>query len=134
MECAKVTYTPTADEDRIAAAIVDAGLQVHKALGPGLLESTYEECLAYELTDRGLQFRRQLAIPIVYKSVKLDAGYRLDLIVESKVIVEVKAIDQVQPIHQAQLITYLKLSGCRLGLLANFNVTLFKDGIRRIVV
>jgi GxxExxY protein len=134
MEDATMTYTPTAEEDRIAAAIVDAGFQVHKALGPGLLESTYEECLAYELTDRGLQFRRQLAMPIVYKSVKLDAGYRLDLIVESKVIVEVKAIDQVQPIHQAQLITYLKLSGCRLGLLANFNVTMFKDGIRRIVV
>ena len=129
-----MTYTPTAEEDGIAAAIVDAGFQVHVTLGPGLLESTYEECLAFELTERGLKFRRQVAMPVVYKSVKLDAGYRLDLLVESKVIVEVKAIDRVQSIHQAQLITYLKLSRCRLGLLANFNVTLFKDGIRRIVV
>jgi GxxExxY protein len=122
------------EEDRIAAAIVDAGFHVHKALGAGLLESAYEECLAYELTDRGLGVRRQVAMPIVYKAVKLDAGYRLDLIVESKVIVEIKAIEQVQPIHQAQPMTYLRLSGCRLGFLANFNVTMFKDGMRRIVV
>ncbi|MCE9521560.1 MAG: GxxExxY protein [Alphaproteobacteria bacterium] len=129
-----MTYTPTAEEDRIAKAVVDAGFQVHKALGPGLLESVYEECLGYELSDLGLGVRRQIAMPIVYKTVKLDAGFRLDLIVESKVIVEVKAIEQLQPIHQAQLMTYLRLSGCRLGFLANFNVTMFKDGIRRIVV
>ncbi|MBP6014257.1 MAG: GxxExxY protein [Alphaproteobacteria bacterium] len=129
-----VTYTPTAEEDRIATAIVDAGFQVHKVLGPGLLESVYEECIAYELMERGLSVRRQVAMPIVYKTVKLEAGYRLDLIVESKVIVEVKAIDQLQPIHQAQLMTYLRLSGCRLGFLANFNVRMFKDGMRRMVV
>lgn len=98
-------YTPTAEEDRIPAAIVDAGFQVHKALGPGLLESAYEECLAYELSERGLGVRRQVGMPIVYKAVKLDAGYRLDLIVESRIVVEVKAIDQFQPIHQAQLMT-----------------------------
>ena len=127
-------YTPTAEEDRIAAAIVDAGFQVHKALGPGLLESAYEECLAYELTERGLTVRRQVAMPIIYKAVKLDAGYRLDLLVESTVIVEIKAIDQLLPIHQAQLTTYLRLSGCHLGFLANFNVSMFKDGVRRMVI
>jgi GxxExxY protein len=103
-------------------------------LGPGLLESAYEECLAFELAERGFAVRRQVAMPITYKAVKLDAGYRLDLIIGSQVIVEIKAIDQIQPIHQAQLMTYLRLSGCRLGLLVNFNVPMFRNGVRRIVV
>ena len=129
-----MTYTPTPEEDRIAAAIVDAGFQVHKALGPGLLESAYEECLAFELAERDLGVRRQAAMPITYKSVQLEAGYRIDLIVASLVIVEIKAIEQVQRIHQAQLMTYLRLSGCRLGFLLNFTVPVFKNGVRRIVV
>jgi GxxExxY protein len=129
-----MAYVPTSEEDRIAAAIVDAGFQVHKALGPGLLESAYEECLAFELAERGLIVRRQVAMPITYKSVQLEAGYRIDLIVESLVIVEVKAIEQVQRIHQAQVMTYLRLSGCRLGFLMNFTVPVFKNGVRRIVV
>ena len=129
-----MTYTTTAEEDRIAAAIVDAGYQVHRALGPGLLESAYEECLAFELAERSISVRRQVAMPITYKSVQLEAGYRLDLIVQSLVVVEVKAIEQFQPIHQAQLMTYLRLSGCRLGFLMNFNVQMFKTGVRRIVV
>ncbi len=129
-----MTYTPTLEEDRIAAAVVDSGFQVHNLLGPGLLESAYEECLAYELKERGFNIRRQVAMPITYKAVKLDAGYRLDLIVESQVVVEVKAIDRLLPIHQAQLMTYLRLSGRRLGLLMNFNVPMFRNGVRRIIV
>jgi len=120
--------------DQIAAQIVDAGFQVHKTLGPGLLESAYEECLAHELTQRGLVVRRQVAMPIAYKGVKLDAGYRLDLLVDSSIVVEVKAIESLLPIHQAQLMTYLRLSGCRLGFLMNFNVQMFKTGVRRIAI
>lgn len=128
-----MTYIPTPEEDSIAAAIVDAGFQVHNALGPGLLESAYEECLAFELAERRLNVRRQVAMPVTYKTVQLEAGYRVDLIVESLVIIEIKAIEQVQRIHQAQLMTYLRLSGCRLGFLLNFTVPIFKNGIRRIV-
>lgn len=101
-----MTYRPTTEEDRVAAAIVDAGYQVHKELGPGLLESAYEECLAFELAERGLGVRRQVAMPIEYKSVQLDAGYRIDLIVRSLVVVEIKAIEQIHRVHQAQLMTY----------------------------
>ena len=129
-----MTYRPTTEEDRVAAAIVDAGYQVHKELGPGLLESAYEECFAFELAERGLGVRRQVAMPIEYKSVQLDAGYRIDLIVQSLVVVEIKAIEQIHRVHQAQLMTYLKLSGCRVGFLMNFTVTLFKNGVRRVVV
>jgi GxxExxY protein len=129
-----VPYGPTAEEDRVAAAVVDAGFQVHRALGPGLLESAYEECLAFELADRGLSVRRQAPMPIVYKSVKLEAGYRIDLVVQSLIVIEVKAIEQIQRIHQAQVMTYLRLSGCRVGFLMNFTVPVFKNGVRRIVV
>ena len=120
--------------DRLARMIVDAGLTVHKALGPGLLESAYEHCLAHELMTRGLALRRQVAAPIVYKGTKLDAGYRIDLLVEDKIIVEVKAIDALTRLHEAQVLTYLRLSGCRLGFLMNFNVELFKNGVRRLVL
>ncbi len=106
---------------------------MHRRLGAGLLESAYEECLAYELGKSGLYVERQKGLPLIYDEIKLDVGYRLDLLVENKVIVELKAVERLADIHVAQLITYLKLSGCKLGLLINFNVTLLKDGVRRLV-
>lgn len=124
----------TSDIDRLARSVVDAGLKVHKSLGPGLLESVYEHCLAHELSLRGLSARRQVLVPIVYAGEKLDAGYRLDILVENLVIVEIKAIDALTRVHEAQVLTYLKLSGCRVGLLMNFNVALFKQGVRRLVL
>lgn len=113
---------------------VDAGLKVHSALGAGLLESTYEHCIAYELQDRGIEVRRQVALPITYRGIILDAGYRIDLVLAQSVVVEIKSVDAIMPIHKAQLLTYLKLSGCRLGYLMNFNVPLFKQGVKRMVL
>jgi GxxExxY protein len=113
--------------------IIGAAIAVHRALGPGLLESAYEACLAYELVQRGFTAVSQKPIPVVYRGVKLDCGYRLDLLVENRVIVEVKAVEKLNPIHDAQMISYLKLSGCKAGLLINFNVTILKNGIRRLV-
>ena len=118
----------------IARAIVDSGLSVHRALGPGLLESTYEHCLAYELNSRGLSVRRQLPLPIIYADTQLDAGYRLDLVIEDAVIIEIKAVEAFSRLHEAQILTYLKLSGYRMGFLMNFNVRLFKEGLRRFVL
>jgi GxxExxY protein len=115
----------------VATQFVDGGLRVHEALGPGLLESVYEHCLAHELTSRGLRVQRQVQVPITYRGEQLDAGFRLDLLVQECVIVEVKAMEALLPIHQAQMMTYLRLSGNRLGFLMNFNVTLLKSGIRR---
>ena len=125
-----------ADERAEAAArqAIDAGLKVHKALGPGLLESAYEHCLAYELAERGVSVERQAAQPVIYGNLTLDAGYRLDLLVDQSLIIEIKSVDTFAPIHSAQLLTYLKLSKIRLGLLMNFNVLLFKDGIKRIAL
>lgn len=120
--------------ERIAAQVIDAGLHVHQSLGPGLLESAYEQCLAHELAARGVAFQRQVSMPITYRGVRMDAGYRIDLLVDSCVIVEVKAAETFLPIHQAQLLTYLRLSGCRIGFLMNFNVKLFKSGLRRVVL
>ena len=117
-----------------ARQCIDAAVQVHKTLGPGLLESAYEHCLAHELTLRGVAVQRQLGLPVVYQGEKLDAGYRLDLVVDSSVIVEVKSVEALAPIHHAQVLTYLKLSGLRVGLLINFNVVLLKQGIRRLVL
>jgi len=114
--------------------IIGAAMEVHRVLGPGLLESAYEACLVYELTQQGLKVEQQKALPLLYKGVHLDCGYRLDLVVDEAVIVEIKAVDALHPIHEAQLISYLKLSGCRVGLLINFNVRLLKEGIRRFVV
>ena len=111
--------------EAIAETVVDCGLRVHRALGPGLLESAYETCLAFEIGRCGLEFRRQVVLPIVYDGTTLDAGYRIDLLVENAVLVEIKSVETLQPIHQAQLLTYLKLSGLRLGFLMNFNVALF---------
>lgn len=119
--------------NKISQKIIGAAIEVHKQVGPGLLESAYEACLAFELTERGLAMERQKALPIAYRGVELDCGYRIDLLVEDAVIVELKAVDRLEPIHEAQLITYLKLSGCQLGLLINFNVKVLKHGIRRLV-
>jgi GxxExxY protein len=129
------TFTPIpAEADGAAGTVVDAALKVHKALGPGLLESVYEICLAHELKSRGLAVERQVALPVTYDGVKLDAGLRLDILVERQVVVEVKAVEQMNPIYEAQLLTYLKLTGLRVGLLVNFNVKLLRDGIKRLVL
>ena len=114
--------------------MVDAAYAVHRALGPGLLESVYEVCLIHELNKRGLKVDRQVAVPVVYDDVRLDAGLRLDLVVENGVLVELKAVETILPVHHAQVLTYLKLSGLRLGLLINFNVPVIRDGIKRIVL
>ena len=119
--------------NKITDTIIGSAIDVHRELGPGLLETAYEACLAFELADRGLSIERQKALPIVYRDVRLDCGYRLDLLLENKVIVELKAVERVEPIHTAQLLSYLKLSGCKLGLLINFNVKVLKNGIRRII-
>lgn len=117
--------------NRVTEGIIGAAIQVHRSLGPGLLESAYEACLAYELKDRGWGVEEQKAIPLVYREVKLDCGYRLDLLVQNLVIVEIKAVDEILPIHRAQIISYLRLSGIEAGLLLNFNVKLLKNGIER---
>ena len=119
--------------NKITEAIIGGAIQVHRVLGPGLLESAYEACLAFELRKRGLGVEEQKPLPLVYEQVKLECGYRIDLVVEGAVVVEVKSIDAVAPIHEAQVISYLKLSGCKLGLLINFNVLQLKEGIRRFV-
>lgn len=119
--------------ERVGRAIIGAGLQVHRELGPGLLESSYEHCLCYELAKEGLPFRRQVSLPLRYDGQDLDAGYRLDLLVDERVIVEVKSVEALSRLHEAQILTYLKLSGHRLGYLLNFNVPMFRQGIRRVV-
>ncbi len=119
--------------DKISDGIIGAAIEVHRALGPGLLESAYEACLAFELIDRGMRVEQQKSLPVTYRGIQLDAGYRLDLLVEDAIIVEIKAVDQLAPIHQAQLLSYLKLSGCHVGLLINFNVKVLKQGIKRVV-
>jgi GxxExxY protein len=119
--------------NRITGVIVDAAIQVHSALGPGLLESAYEACLAHELVERGLAVRTQVAIPIVYKGIRLEQGYRIDMLVEESVVVENKTLLVIHPVHEAQLLTHLRLSGHRLGLLLNYYVPFMRDGIRRIV-
>jgi GxxExxY protein len=121
-------------DNELTHQIIGAAIEAHKTLGPGLLESTYEECLCHELSRRGITFERQKPIPVVYKGVKLDCGYRLDLLVAERIILELKSVDALSPIHDSILITYLKLSGNRLGLLMNFNVQILKDGIKRLIV
>jgi len=120
--------------NRITEQIIGAAIAVHKALGPGLLESTYEACLAYELVQRGLKVERQKELPVTYQSVRLDCGYRIDLLVADLVIVELKVVETIAPVHEAQILSYLKLSGCKVGLLINFNVKVLKNGIRRFIV
>ena len=121
-------------ENEIGNIILDAAFAVHKELGPGLLESTYEICLSYESIQRGLLIETQLPLPVVYKEVKLDCGYRIDMRANKKVIVEVKSVEALNDIHLAQILTYLKLSNCKLGYLINFNVVKLKDGIKRVVL
>ena len=121
-------------DNELTHRIIGATIEVHRLLGPGLLESAYEECLARELTLRGWQFERQKPIPVVYKNVKLECGYRIDLLVEGRIVVELKAVDALGPIHEAIILTYLKLSDRPLGLLINFNVPVLKNGIRRFIL
>jgi GxxExxY protein len=120
------------DIGNLTGEVIGAAIEVHKTLGPGLLESTYEECLCRELELRKIPYERQKELPIEYKGLKLDCGYRLDILVANRVILELKACESLQPIHEAQLLTYLKLTGIKLGLLINFNVPMLKQGIKRI--
>ena len=121
------------DVNQVSGVIVNAAMKVHSALGPGLLESAYEACLLHELRQLGMKVATQVSLPVAYDGIKIDVGYRVDLLVEDAVIVELKAVETLLPIHQAQLLSYLKLSGKRVGLLINFNVPHLKDGIRRMV-
>jgi len=121
------------DSHELSSKIIGAAVEVHKALGPGLLESAYEECLCHELSLQGMSFDRQRSLPVKYKGKKLDIGYRLDVVVENRIILELKSCDKIEPIRRAQLLTYLKLSGLRLRLLLNFNVAKMRDGMVRIV-
>jgi len=121
------------NDAQLTHEIIGAAIEVHRMLGPGLLESAYEECLARELSLRCVPFERQKALPMVYKDVKLECGYRIDLLVDGRVVVELKAVDALAPIHDAIVLTYLRLSGCRIGLLINFNSVVLKDGLRRLV-
>lgn len=122
------------EEGECTERIIGAAIEVHRELGPGLLESAYEECLCWELSARSMVFERQVALPVVYRGRRLDVGYRLDLVVESCVVVEIKAVESLLAIHEAQLLTYLRLSGHRVGLLINFNVPFLRDGIKRRVL
>ena len=122
------------ENDLLTERIIGFAIEVHRQLGPGLLESAYEECLCYELKESGLSFRRQVPLPVVYKAIRLDCGYRIDLVVEEQVILELKTVERLMPIHEAQILTYLKLSGLHTGLLLNFNSAVLKDGMRRIML
>ncbi len=131
----KTPFKPIPSEvDEVARQVVDAAFAVHTTLGPGLLESVYEICLAHELAKRGLKVERQVSLPVVYDKVRLDAGLRLDMLVADSVLLELKAVEAILPIHLAQVLTYLKLSGHRLGLLINFNVVRLKGSIKRLVL
>jgi len=121
------------NENILSSIIIGCAIEVHKQLGPGLLESTYEACLAHELRQKGLYIVQQQALPIIYKGIKLEAGYRIDILAEQKVIVEIKSVDALADIHMAQILTYLKLKELKLGLLINFNTVLLKTGIKRVV-
>jgi GxxExxY protein len=120
--------------ERIATETIDAVYKVHKTLGPGLLESVYEKCLAYELSNRGLSIQTQVPFPVAYKEIKLDAGLRLDMLVENQIILELKSVETMHPVFETQLLTYLNLTGRRLGFLINFNVPLIENGIKRVVL
>lgn len=128
-------FKPISTEtERAAQEIVDAALKVHKVLGPGLLESVYEICLCREFENRNIPFKSQMVVPVTYNGTKIDTGLRLDLLVDEKVVVEIKAVEKMNPFYDAQLLTYLKLTGLRLGLLINFNVPLLKNGVKRVIL
>lgn len=120
--------------DELSKRVIGCALAVHRELGPGLLESVYEQCLAHELHLNGIAFELQHPLPVEYKDVRLDCGYRIDVLIEGRLIIELKSVDQVKPIHEAQLLTYMRLADVRTGLLMNFNVTRLKDGIKRFVL
>jgi GxxExxY protein len=122
------------ERDALTDRIIGFAIEVHRQLGPGLLESAYEECLCHELHESGLSFKRQVPLPVVYKSVRLDCGYRIDIVVENCLILEIKAMERLLPIHEAQVLTYMRLSGVHTGLLLNFNTPVLKDGIRRLML
>lgn len=124
----------TLDNDSLSGRVIQLAIEVHRELGPGLLESTYEECLCYELAGAGIPFGRQVPLPVTYKTVRLDYGYVLDIVVAGELILELKAIEKLAPIHEAQLLTYLRVSGIKAGLLINFCAPLLKDGLKRIVL
>ena len=128
------TEAPRAQRDSVTGQIIGAGIEVHRHLGPGLLESAYRHCLCHELQLRGLTIAREKGIPLVYKGVRVDAGYRADLIINERVLVELKCVERLAPIHTAQVITYLRLSGLHVGLLMNFNVPFLRDGVVRVVL
>jgi len=130
----KLYDTLPQEVERITAIIFECAFKVHRALGPGLLESVYEVCLCHELAKSGLKFRRQVELPIIYDGVRLESGFKIDILVEEQVIVELKAVETMIPLYEAQIMTYLKLTGKRLGLLINFNVPLLKNGIKRIIL
>ena len=121
------------DENEISKIVFESALKIHKVLGPGLLESAYEECLFYELKKYDFKVEKQKQLPLIYEEVRLDAGYRIDIIIEDKFIVEIKSVEALTDVHLAQLLTYLRLSNCKLGLLINFNVSLLKNGVRRVI-
>ncbi len=122
------------DNDVLTEKVIGLAIEVHRQLGPGLLESAYEECLCLELKEAGFAFRRQVPLPVSYKSVRLDCGYRIDIVINGQLIVELKTVERLMPIHDAQLLTYMKLSGIRTGSLLNFNSAVLKDGIRRLML
>jgi GxxExxY protein len=134
MYTAHTAHRRGTDNSEVTGAIIGAAIEVHRALGPGLLESAYEECLCRELTLRGVPFRRQISLPVSYKGIGLPGAYRVDLLVAGLVVVEIKSVSAIEPIHEAQLLTYMRLGQWRLGLLINFNVVVLKNGIRRMVL
>lgn len=123
----------SAHKEHLAKEIVDIAYKIHKASGPGLLESVYERCFCYELMKSGLYIARQKPLPLIYEEIKLEIGYRVDFLIENKLVVEIKSVESLNDIHLAQILTYLRLSHCKLGLLINFNTLLFKDGVRRVI-
>ena len=120
-------------ENKLSNTVIGCAIKIHKVLGPGLLESAYHECMYYELAKTGLKVEKEKPLPLIYEEVKLECGYRLDLLVDNKLVVEIKSVDTLLPVHLAQVLTYLKLSQCKLGLLINFNVSLLKNGIKRVI-
>jgi GxxExxY protein len=122
------------ERDPLTDQIIGFAIEVHRHLGPGLLESAYEECLCHELSENAIAFRRQVPLPVVYKAVRLDCGYRIDIVVENRLILQLKATERLMPIHEAQVLTYMRLGGIRTGLLLNFNTPVLKDGIRRLML
>lgn len=127
-------YQPAERHDALSERVIGLAIEVHRHLGPGLLESAYEECLCHELQSAGISFERQVSLPLVYKGIRLDAGYRMDVVVGARLVIEIKAVERVLPLHEAQMLTYLKLSGMPVGLVMNFNASMLKEGLRRLVL